>query len=135
MLPYRDSLLGRAALGIFFLLVIAYAYFEARGLLFGPEITVPSEVTVVEDPFVKISGKADRISKLTMNGKSVPVTEDGLFEEPYLLAEGYNRIILRAEDKYGRSSEKVVEIIFEPESDASAAPVATSTAELDIQNE
>lgn len=133
MLPYRDSLFSRVALGIFFLLVLAYAYFEARGILYGPHIQVPSETTLVHEQFVKISGKADRITKLTMNGKAVPVTEDGAFEEPYILAVGHNRIILRAEDKYGRTSEEVVEIFYEPlpfapaTLEASPAQTATTT--------
>lgn len=132
MLPYRDSLLARAALIIFFVLILMYAYFEARGLLFGPQISVPDGVAVVHDPYVKISGKADRISKLTMNGKAVPVTEEGAFEEPYLLAEGYNQIFLHAEDAYGRSSDKTVEIIYQPESTRSDES-ASST--LDISSE
>ncbi|MDO8481828.1 MAG: hypothetical protein Q7S75_01960 [bacterium] len=114
MLPYRDSRLSRIALATFFIIVIIYAYYEARGLLFGPTIRTPTEVTVSHDRFIFIRGSADRISALFMNGKPVSVTESGAFEEPYLLAVGYNRILLRARDKYGRTSEEVVEVIYEP---------------------
>src|SRR3989338_8128214 len=114
MLPSRDSRLTRIILGVFFALVLLYAYFEARGLLYGPSINVPQQVTVVHEPFITIRGKADRISKLTMNGKPVSVTEDGAFNEPYLLAEGYNRIVLQASDKYGRTRESVVQIEYSP---------------------
>ena len=122
MLPYRDNRLAKIALVAFFLIVIFYAYYEARGLLFGPNIKTSSAVTVSHDRFITIRGKAERISELSMNGKPVPVTEEGAFDEPYLLVNGYNRIFLRARDKYGRASEKVVEIIYEP------APTSTSTA-------
>jgi len=121
MLPYRDSRLVKIGLGIFFLIVIAYAYFEARGLLYGPVINTTSEVTVSHDRFITIHGSAERIAELSMNGKQLSVTEQGAFEEPYLLSNGYNRIVLRARDKYGRTSEKVVEIIYEP------LPMATSS--------
>lgn len=121
MLPYRDSRLVKIGLGIFFLIVIAYAYFEARGLLYGPVINTTSEVTVSNDRFITIHGSAERIAELSMNGKQLSVTEQGAFEEPYLLSNGYNRIVLRARDKYGRTSEKVVEIIYEP------LPMATSS--------
>ncbi|MDO8514630.1 MAG: hypothetical protein Q7S50_03745 [bacterium] len=114
MLPYRDSRLTYIALGIFFLIVLGYAYFEARGLLYGPSITIPSEVTEVHDPLVTIKGKADRISALSMNGKTISVTEDGVFEEQYLLAVGYNRIVLEAQDKYGRHRSKVIEVVYTP---------------------
>ncbi|KKW19245.1 MAG: hypothetical protein UY63_C0017G0022 [Parcubacteria group bacterium GW2011_GWA2_51_10] len=114
MLPYRDSTFARIAFGIFFLVVILYAYFEARGLVYGPRITVPSETMIVQDPFIEITGKAERIATLAMNGKIIPVTEEGVFAEAYLLAPGYNRIALRAEDKYGRSKERFIEILYVP---------------------
>lgn len=135
MLPYRDSRLTYIALGIFFLLVLGYAYFEARGLLFGPSISVTSKVTEVHDPFITIKGQADRISSLSMNGKTISVSESGAFEEPYLLARGYNRIVLDARDKYGRSRQQAIEVIYTPSSakaseggPSPATSVATSTA-------
>lgn len=126
MLPYRDSTFAKIALGVFFVIAASYAYFEARGLLYGPSISVPSEIIVLHDPFATISGKADRISSLTMNGKPISVTEDGAFEEPYLLAPGYNRIALHATDKYGRTRDSVVEIMYEPPSTTSAVAATTS---------
>lgn len=131
MLPYRDSIFARVALGLFFIALIAYAYYEARGVLYGPTISVPEEAVTVHDPFVKIKGKADRISKLSMNGKSIPVTEDGYFEEPYVLAEGYNRISLTAADKYGRSTERFIEIMFEPQDAIATTTVSTSSPQTD----
>jgi len=118
MLPYRDSRLTYIALGVFFLIVLGYAYYEARGLLFGPSITVSSSVTEVHEPFILIKGQADRIASLSMNGKTIPVTENGAFEEPYLLSPGYNRIVFDAVDKYGRSRRQAVEIVYTPPSDS-----------------
>lgn len=126
MLPYRDSRLTYIALGIFFLIVLGYAYFEARGLLFGPSITVSSTITEVREPFIVIRGTADRIASLSMNGKTIPVTENGAFEEPYLLSPGYNRIVLDASDKYGRSRRQAIEVVYTPASAPEDAP-ATST--------
>ena len=127
MLPYRDNRLTYIALGVFFLIILGYAYYEARGLLFGPSITVSSDITEVHDPFITIKGQADRIASLLMNGKTIPVTEDGAFEEPYLLSVGYNRIVLDASDKYGRTRRQAIEIVYTPKADAAPTPVATST--------
>lgn len=128
MLPYRDSKLTYIALGVFFLIVLSYAYYEARGALFGPRISVTSEVTEVHDPFITIRGQADRIASLSMNGKEIPVTENGAFEEPYLLAEGYNHILLEAKDKYGRRSSQKIEIVYSPSlTDGAKSAAATST--------
>jgi len=127
MLPYRDSRLTYIALGIFFLIVIGYAYFEARGLLFGPSITVSSNITEVREPFIVIRGQADRISSLSMNGKTISVTEEGAFEEPYLLSAGYNRIVLDAVDKYGRSRRQAIEIVYTPPATSEAVTSLTAT--------
>ena len=133
MLPYRDSRITKIILTLFFVLVVLYAYYEARGILFGPSIDVPDKAAVVHDRFITVRGKAARIAQLTMNGKPVTVTEDGAFEEPYLLNDGYNRIVLRAEDRYGRTRESVIEVMYEPPAISASAiasptsPVSTST--------
>src|SRR3989344_9291150 len=116
MLPYRDSRLTQIALGLFFILLVGYAYCEAHGLLFGPSITVTSQIAAVHDPFVTIKGRADRISSLFMNGKAIQVPEAGDFSEPYVLAPGYNQIKLDARDKYGRNSSSVIEIVYTEDS-------------------
>ncbi len=138
MLPYRDNRLTYIALGVFFLIVIGYAYYEARGLLFGPSITVSSNITEVREPFIVIRGHADRISSVSMNGKTILVTEDGAFEEPYLLSAGYNRIVLDAVDKYGRSRRQAIEIVYTapaPVSQPAATTTASSTSELAPQQQ
>ncbi len=125
MLPYRDSMLTRIVLIIFFLLVLGYAYFEARGFLLGPSISIAGSVSTVHDPFVHITGTAQRISSLSMNGQPIPVTESGAFDQPYVLAPGVNRIVFDAKDTYGRTSRQVVEIVYEPPS--AAAIIASTT--------
>jgi hypothetical protein len=125
VLPYRDSRITRGALLLFFVLIIAYAYFEARGILYGPVIHVSSEVTEVHDPFIQIQGQADRIAKLSMNGRPISVTEEGKFSEAYLLAPGLNRIYLDAVDRYGRKSQDVVQIVYTPT--ATSAPMRTAS--------
>ncbi|HEY4514237.1 MAG TPA: hypothetical protein VJH69_02835 [Candidatus Paceibacterota bacterium] len=127
MLPYRDSRIVRIILIAFFVLIIIYAYYEAQGLLYGPIIDVPAEVPVVSEPFIYVEGTAGRISQLTMNGKPISVTETGEFREPYLLAVGNNRIILKASDKYGRSREKTIDILFMPASTPPPDTMSTTT--------
>ncbi len=128
MRPYRDSRLTYIVLGLFFLVVLGYAYYAAQGILFGPLISVVSEVEETREPFILVQGQADRIASLSMNGRTISVTEAGVFEEPYLLAPGYNRIVLDAVDLYGRKSNQVIEIIytgtpFKPIEESSALPI------------
>jgi len=130
MLPYRDSKLTRFVLVVFFLIIIGYAYYEARGILFGPSIQISQTIQEVSNPYIELSGTTSHIATLSMNGQSIPVTEAGAFEIPFALAPGYNRIVLDATDKYGHSTEKVVQIIYTPPA-ASSTPqegIATTTA-------
>lgn len=129
MLPFRESRIAKVLTIVFFLIVAGYAYYEIRGMLFGPRIHIPSTVTETSERFVILKGKADRIATLSMNGKAITVTEEGVFEEPYLLSEGLNRIVFDAEDKYGRSQSEVMQIVYipSPTPEAPSAEQASST--------
>jgi len=115
MLPYRNNQIAAIAIILFFLAVIGYAYFEARNILYGPhiEIGTPGNAPLsVTEPLIHIRGKAENISELRMNENPVLVTEEGAFDEALLLAVGYNKVVLTAKDKFGRSTKKVLEIIY-----------------------
>ncbi|HVM73305.1 MAG TPA: hypothetical protein VMU13_00270 [Candidatus Paceibacterota bacterium] len=113
MLPYRDARLTRIALIIFFLVIIGYAYYEARGLLFGPKIVILSQSEDVSDsPYILIQGQADHITSLSADGQSIPVTETGEFSFPYVLAPGLNRIVFDATDTYGNTARQVVQVVY-----------------------
>lgn len=132
MLPYRDTRLTRIALGLFFVAVIGYGYYELRGILWGPNITVPDTLTTVHEQLFTINGTAIHLASLSMNGNEIPVTEDGAFSHQYLLAPGYNRIVLDAKDKYGTRTQRVVEIMYEPlADDEPPADTATTTPTTD----
>lgn len=128
MLPYRDSRLTRVLLGVLFIIIVGYAYFEIRGLLYGPRIHVPEAVMQVDEQYIVLKGKADRIATLSMNGSPINVTEDGAFEEPYLLSPGLNRIVLDAEDKYGLKRQEVLQVVYTPKAGTSALPDTATTS-------
>jgi len=123
MLPYRDSRITKYVIIGFFLVVIAYAYYEGRGLLYGPSIEIAGRAMEVSEPTISIEGKAERIATLNMNGKQIPVTEEGAFSELYVLSPGYNRITLSASDRFGKTTERVIEVVYTPKN-TSPAPVA-----------
>jgi|SRR3989344_34047 len=135
MLPYRDSRFIRIVLVLFFMLAIAYAIYEAQGLLYGPVISVPQEVVTSTEAFTLIRGRAERISELRLNGKPISVTEDGEFEEPYLLAAGTNHLILEARDARGRTTIQTLDILYTPKEVTptprvpASSTVATTTVE------
>ena len=128
MLPYRDTRLTRIVLGLFFAIVALYAYFEARGLLFGPSISLPAEaMQVTDNPYILIQGQVKRIASLSVENQPVPVTQDGGFELPYVLSPGVNRIAFDAKDKYGNATEKVMQIVYTPSATSSSIGMASQS--------
>lgn len=127
MLPYHHNRLTVIALAVFFLCVIGYAIFEARTIVAGPQIELdtPENFISVTERLVIITGSAQNITEIRLNGNPITVTEAGVFEEPILLTPGYNKIVLTAEDKLGRETEKTIEIVYEPpEGAATTSPSA-----------
>lgn len=132
MLPYRDIRLTRVLIVLFFLLVAGSAYFEARGALFGPSIEIPETTITTGEQFVHVRGRAERIVELRLNGGAIPVTEEGDFDEPYVLAPGVNHLTLEASDAYGRSAKRTLTIVYTGEAaslpaEAASTSPATST--------
>jgi hypothetical protein len=134
MHPSRDSRFIRLFLAGFFLLAAGYAIYEAQGLLYGPRIYLAHAATSTHESFVRIQGRAERITELQLNGATISVTEDGDFDEPYLLAAGSNRIILDAKDARGRTTRETLDIMYlTPEGgadttrEANQRPAATSS--------
>ena len=119
---YSDSKISIAALGFFFVLVLGYAGFEARGVISGPKVALSSQAAAVHDPLVTISGRADRITSLTLNGTAVPVTQDGAFNQQYLLSPGENTITIEGKDEYGRIASQNISYTYQP-----LTIIATST--------
>lgn len=125
MLSHRDSRIVKISLIVFFVLILIYAYFESRAMLYGPSITVASGTIIVDDPYTLIRGKADNITELRINGAIVPVTEDGIFEESYVVSSGQNHVVLDAVDKFGRTRQKTIEIVYRPNRESpNSAPAA-----------
>ncbi len=124
---FQEHRLAKIGLIIFFLLLIGYAYYEARAMLYGPQIQVPSETIMVSEPHTQIRGQASYISELRLNGGTVHVTEDGKFAEELLLAPGENRLIFDAKDKFGRETQEVVTVYYKPTNDPSPPPIPQAT--------
>ncbi len=133
MTPLRENRLMRLSLALFFVLFILYGLYEASALLWGPQITLPEDAIVVSEPHAAIRGIAANVSSLFLNGTVVTMTEEGAFEKTVTLMPGTNRFLLIAHDKYGRTREEALDILFVESPDAQRPPpraAATSSAPL-----
>jgi len=95
--------------------LIGYAIFNSRILIAGPQIDImkpKNGSTITENPLIRVSGTAENISFLELNGKRINVNEERKFNEPVLLYPGYNIVTMVATDKFNRVIENKIEVVY-----------------------
>jgi hypothetical protein len=114
---------------IIFLLILGYGLFQARNLIIGPEITIltPKNGENVTNPLVIVTGVAINITKISLDDRQIFVDKKGNFSEKLLVPSGYTIIKLVTQDKFGRTTQKLVELNYTASADASST-IATSSA-------
>lgn len=99
-------------LSILFIFIVIYAFFNARGLIFGVKIkNVNLERKVEENNVVKITGNAKNAKNISLNGRNISIDQAGNFDETIILLPGYNIIDILATDKFGYKDEKNYQLI------------------------
>ncbi len=85
-------------------LVVAYGLYQSRTIARGPSLAVstPANGAQLDQPLIVVSGRAERIARLYLNGTPIFTDAGGNFREKLLLAPGYSMITLGAEDRFGR---------------------------------
>lgn len=94
------------------LLLLGYGLFEARRYLTGPILAIdrPTPGEVIDGPTVRVSGHAENLSYLYINGTQAFVDEHGTISWVYTPPRGYTVLTARASDRFGR--ERTVSIPF-----------------------
>ena len=90
-----------------------YFLYEFRFVIRPPEfvITTPAEdETTTLDSF-PVSGKIEKESVLTLNGRSIYTNEKGEFSDSALLSKGLNMLEFEAKNRFGKTN-KVVRYIL-----------------------
>ena len=99
---------------ILFLLIIIYAFFTSKNLIFGVKIKNVNiaDGMKMEANVIKITGNAENASVLTLNGRVISINQKGDFEETVALAVGYNIIDINAQDKFENNDNKIYKLIY-----------------------
>lgn len=94
--------------------LVFYTYFQAKDFINGPVVLVssPQNGATVGDSFIEIVGSAQNISHLTLNGRQIFTDEKGHFQEQLLLLRGYNIITIEAKDRFDRTTEETLELVY-----------------------
>jgi uncharacterized membrane protein len=101
-------------LSVFFLLIVFYAFFVSKDLIFGVKIKNVNlnDGATVTDNIMKITGVAKNAIKLTLDGREISVDQAGNFNETIALLPGYNIINIEAQDKFGKVDEKNYQLMY-----------------------
>jgi len=122
--------LGVALLILLFLLIGFYAYERSAAVREGVVLSVSgiTDGETVTDGTLHLSGIARNATMLSLDDKPVLVDQSGAFSEELLLLPGYNIITLKAEDRFGKKTQKEFRVIYTPMIEDSTPPPATPPA-------
>jgi hypothetical protein len=142
--------LKNGLLVLFILIVLGYSFFQVRNIVFGPNISLqsPLDGQTYVHALIDVKGTATNINYLTLDDRPILTDLSGNFDEKILLLPGSNNIKLYAENKFGKKTEKILQIIYtsdgtdlpaptEPDTTTKsqvANPVATSTISTTTTN-
>lgn len=89
-----------------FILLLSYFFFQYKGLLSGPTLSVntPHENEVIMENVVTISGKTDPDSTLYINTQVASVDKDGTFSYELPVFEGDFTITILSKNRFGRET-------------------------------
>lgn len=93
--------------------VALFAFFRSLNYIRGPIISIsyPENGAIINSNIIEIRGNAQRIVKITLNGYPISIDEQGNWSETLILYDGINKITVQAEDQFGRSVKKQLDIV------------------------
>ncbi len=79
----------------------------------GPKITVqtPRSGAVVLSSTLPIEGITKNISKISINGRTISIDQNGVFKDQLVVTEGYNIISVAGTDRFGKTKKVELEIV------------------------
>lgn len=114
------------------ILVGFYAYWQSKDYIEGSRITFlePKDGSSVQTEAVIIEGNAKNIAYISLNDSPIFVDSKGDFREKILLLDGYNIISVKAQDRFGKKTEKNISVVYNKKN--SEENTATSSPTIKI---
>jgi hypothetical protein len=95
-------------------LSLIYGLFEARRFLQGPVLSIQSPLPGARiSSVVYLSGRAQNISFITLNGRQIYVDDEGYFKETLTPSQGYTVLTVEVRDRFGRTDRKSLPVVIE----------------------
>lgn len=94
-------------------IIVAYAIWRSLNYARGPMIVVfePKNGSSIASSTVIVSGRAERVNRLSVNGQAISVDERGAFKERIVIFPGLNKLTLSADDQFGRSTKLTLDLV------------------------
>lgn len=105
--------------------ITGYSFFQAQNLMNGPIVSLIRPDTGNAGDIAKIRGEAKNVAFITFNGRQIFTDKNGNWSETFVLSDGYNIIKVAAQDKFGRSTEKTVELVYTEAPDGNTLSMIT----------
>ena len=114
------SALQYGGLALLAIVVVGYGVARASDLLFGIDLKVAPVAMgqTVTDSLVAIEGSAKRAVGVSINGHTVPLSQDGTWKDTIVLLPGYNPIHVAAADKFGRETVSQLTLFYKAPEEA-----------------
>ncbi len=111
-------------------LLVGYALWQSREMIRGPVISVkaPGNGGTLSGPYAEITGNAENIAFINLNGRTIYTNSDGDFREAVLLPDGYSVIQISAKDRFGRTTTETLEVVSENNQTSNVAEAQSSNS-------
>jgi hypothetical protein len=116
--------------------IVGYTLFQAQNILNGPIVAlrIPQEGRGAQNEVAEIRGEAKNVTSITFNDRTIYTDKNGNFTEKFVLYEGYNVVKVSAKDKFGRTTEKTVELVFEKPNGSDSGSLSVITGDYGKTN-
>jgi len=126
------SFISKGLLSVLAVAVIGFIGLKLYPLIHGPDVTIAtlSNGSTLQDPMIRISGKALYTKNLIVNGDSIALAPDGSFDENLVLNPGYNVIVAQAVDRFGKLQTHNYAVVLHSSNENALSlngPIQTST--------
>ncbi len=110
---------GAVSCMILFIAIGSFAYLKTDFLFNGVQIRATIDHTN-NSPLVQVRGRANHAVYISINGREIYIDKDGTFTEPIALLPGLSVVTINAQDKFGKTSEKKMELMYQESNGAFA---------------
>ena len=104
--------IGAGACVFLFAIIGIFTYMKMNFLVRGVDISATVDKNS-KSPVVSIRGSAENAIYLSLNGREIYIDKDGKFDEQVALLPGLSVMTLSAQDKFGKSSDKNIDIMYQ----------------------